>query len=82
MAQIVDQIAAGVDYVKQAFPGRHVWDSRNTDRSAHTEFLSDNTPSEVRNLLTQWNAANALLKQAGPTKRLLVTRDGWTVTSR
>jgi hypothetical protein len=98
MAQTADQIAAVVDYVKRAFPGHSVWDSRDTDRSAHTvsvwtaggillltasfEFLSDNTPSEVQKLLTKWKAADALREDAGPTKRLLVTRDGWMVTSR
>jgi len=98
MAQMADQIAAVVDYVKQAFPGQDVWDSRNDDRSAHTvsvgtdggvllltasfEFLSDNTPSEVQKLLTKWRVAEALREEAGSTKRLLVTRDGWKVTSR
>ena len=98
MAQMVDQIATLVGYVNQEFPGRDVWDARDHDRSAYTvsvgtdggvllltasfEFLSDDTPSEVQKLLTKWNVADALREEAGPTKRLLVTRDGWKVTSR
>ena len=98
MAQIADQIATLLDYVRQEFPGRDVWDARDHDRSAHTvsvrtdggvllltasfEFLSDNTPSEVQKLLTRWKVADALREEAGPAKRLLVTRDGWNVTRR
>ncbi len=98
MAQIAHQIATLVDYVKQEFPGRDVWDARDHDRSAHTvsvrtdggvllltasfEFLSDNAPAEVQKLLTTWKVADALRQEAGPTRRLLVTRDGWKVTSR
>jgi hypothetical protein len=98
MTQIADQIAAIVDYVKQQFPGHSVWDGKDHDRSAHTvsvwfkgdvllltasfEFLSDNTPSEVQKLLTRWKVADALREDAGPTKRLLVTWDGWKVTTR
>ncbi len=98
MAQMADQIGALVDYVKKEFPGHDVWDGRDHDRSAHTvsvrtdggvllltasfEFLSDNTPSEVQRLLTKWKVADALREEAGATKRLLVTRDGWKATSR
>ena len=98
MAQIADQIAAVVDYVKQQFPGHSVWDGKDHDRSAHTvsvwfngdvlmltasfEFLSDNTASEVQKLLTKWKVADALREEAGRAKRVLVTRDGRKVTAR
>lgn len=91
------QIAALVGYIKEEFPGHDVWDARDHDRSAHTvsidtdagalmltasfEFLSDNVPSVVSSLLKGWNVA-AALREAGPTKRILVTREGWRVTSR
>ena len=98
MAQMADQIATLVNYVKQEFLGHDVWDGRDHDRSAHTvsiktdggvllltasfEFLSDNSSSEVQKLLTDWKVADALREEAGPSKRLLVTRNGWKVTSR
>jgi hypothetical protein len=94
---MVDQIAMLVDYVKQEFPGRSVWDRRDHDRSAHTvsvatdagillltasfEFLSDNTPIAVSQLLKKWKVADAL-RETGSTGRKLVTRIGWQVTSR
>jgi len=94
LAQIADQIATLVDYVRQEFSGHDGWDSRAHDRSAHTvsvatdggvllltasfEILSDNTPAEVASLLREWNVADAL-RNASPTTRLLVTRDGWRV---
>jgi len=88
MAQTGEQIATLMDYVRREFP----------DRSAHTvsvrtdagillptasfAFLSDNSRSQVQEPLEKWQVGNALRQEAGPTKRLLVTRDGWKVTSR
>lgn len=97
MRQIADRIAALVEYVRQEFPGRDVWDRIDTDRSAQTvsvatddglllltasfEFLSDNSPADVGACLRAWNVAEAL-RGAGPNRRLLVTRAGCEVTSR
>src|SRR2546422_11338941 len=97
MAEMADQIATLVGYVKQEFPDRDVWDGKDHDRSAHTvsvrtgggvllltasfEFLSDNSPSEVQKLLTKWKVGDALREEAGPGKRLLLTRGGWGGTS-
>lgn len=91
------QIATLVEYVKAEFPGHSMWDARDHDRSAHTvsveteagmllvtasfEFLSDNTPAVVSQLLKEWKVADAL-REAGPTQRVLVTRDGWQLASR
>jgi hypothetical protein len=94
---MADQVASVVAYIKEEFPGRSVWDARDHDRSAHTvgvetdagvllltasfEFLSDNGSSVVSQLLKKWKVADAL-REAGSTGRLLVTRDGWQITSR
>jgi len=98
MPEYADQIAALVHYVQNEFPDHDVWDTWDGDRSAHTvsveispggvllltasfEFLSDYDPGQVTRLLNTWTAAD-VLREAGPTKRLLVTRDGCSVTNR
>ena len=88
MAQTGEQIATLMDYVRREFPDRDVWDGRDHDRSAHTvsgasfAFLSDNSRSQVQERLEKWQVGNAPRQEAGPPKRLLVTRDGWKVTNR
>ena len=98
MAQTGEQIAMLMDCVRREFPGRDVWDGRDHDRSARTvsvrtdagillltasfESLSDHSRSQVQERLEKWQVGNAPRQEAGATKRLLVTRDGWKVTSR
>ena len=49
--------------------------------TASHEFLSDYDVDTVTRFLREWGVADAL-REAGPTKRLLVTRDGLQVTTR
>jgi hypothetical protein len=44
-------------------------------------FSTTLPPTRVHKLLTSWNVA-AILREAGPTKRLLVTSDGWRPAGR
>jgi hypothetical protein len=97
-ARLHDAILAVSAYVADQFPGATTSDIRDHDRSAHTwiisiggallllltvsfEFLSDMPPAEIRGKLTQWPVAEEL-RAVGSAKRVLVTRDGVTTTTR
>jgi hypothetical protein len=97
LPQQTDQIAALIRYVEQEFPGADVGGTMDGERSAHTvsvavaggillltasfEFLRDYDAASVTLLLQKWNTA-AALRQAGITKRLLVTRSGPQIAIR
>lgn len=91
------QIDAVMNFLKTAFPGCDIWDSRDPERSAHTvsvatdsgvllltasfELLSDHSAAEITTRLRNWNAVEAL-REAGRDRRLLITTEGMSCTTR